>query len=188
MDNLLLLSKQFLKPVKIMLIVVDCIWVFYIAFLVMMRDSLRDLLEEGRYIGGLLIALIILNLLFFEARKPERFFKKWPPDVLKSINEECMTGYRCGNGILCENGCLLVVGLTIKAFLPQDINMINKMDMQGGLIFITDQWNKQHVVRVSNRTVQGKGTFREVGLETFWEKLNSVQEKVVAENIEIYKK
>lgn len=76
----------------------------------------------------------------------------------------------------------MIVGLTIKAFLPQNIKMINKMDMQGGLIFVIDQWNKQHAVRVSNRAVQGKGTFREVDVETFWEKLSSVQEKAATEN------
>ena len=143
---------------------------------------MNDLLEVGWSLGGLLIALLILNLLFFEAKKQERFFKKWPPDVLDSINAECLTGYRCGNGILCENGRLLIVGMSIKAFLPQNIKMINKMDMQGGLIFFTDQWNKNHVVRASNRTVQGKGNFREVDVETFWEKLSGVQEKAVTEN------
>ena len=112
MDNLLLLSKQFLRPIKTMLIVVDSLWVLYIAFLVMMRDNMNDLLEVGWSLGGLLIALLIFNLLFFEAKKPERFFKKWPSDALSSINEECMTGYRCGNGILCENGCLLSELLT----------------------------------------------------------------------------
>lgn len=133
---------------------------------------------------GLLIVLIIINLLFFEARKPEKLFEKWPPDALKSINEECMTGYRCGNGILCENGCLLIVGMNIKAFLPQNIKMIHKLDTQGGLIFVTDRWNErqQNVIRALSRTVQGKGTFKEVDIETFWEKLSNVYEKVGIEN------
>ena len=183
MDNLVLLSKQFLKPVKISLIVVDSIWVLYIAFLVMM-EGLDSLLSEGLFLIGLLVVLLIINLFLFEAKKPEKFFEKWPPDALKSINEECMTGYRCGNGILCENGCLLIVGMKIKAFLPQNIKMIHKLDTQGGLIFVTDRWNEQqqNVVRASSRAVQGKGTFREVNIETFWEILSSVHERAGVEN------
>ena len=181
MDNLVLLSKQFLKPVKISLIVVDSLWVFFIAFLVI-PEGLDYLLSEGWFLVGLLIVLLILNLLFFEANRPERFFKGWPSEVLESVNEECMTGYRCGNGILCESGCLLIVGMTIRAFLPQNIEMIHKLDTQGGLIFVTSPWNErqQNVIRALGRTVQGKGTFREVNIETFWEKLDSLYNKARA--------
>ena len=178
MDNLVLLSKQFLKPVKITLIVVDILWAFYIAFLVM-AEGLDNLLSEGWFLIGLLIVLIIINLLFFEAKKPERFFEKWPLDALKSINEECMTGYRCGNGILCENGSILFVGMTIAAILPQNINMISK---NGKMISVIDRWNRGYVVNAANRAVKGKGTFREVDVETFWEKLSSVYERTRAEN------
>ena len=181
MDNLLLLSKQFLKPVKVILIVTDSLWVLYIAFLVMTTDR-NDLSEVGWLLGGFILVLLVLNLLFFEAKKPEKVFKKWPPDALKSINEECMTGYRCGNGILCKSGCLLIVGMTIKAFLPQNIKMIDKTGMQGGLIFVVDRWDHRHVVRASNRAVKGKCTFQEVDVETFWEKLNSVRENIGTEN------
>lgn len=46
MDNLVMLSKQFLKPVKITLIVVDSLWVLYIAFLVL-AEGLDLFLNEG---------------------------------------------------------------------------------------------------------------------------------------------
>lgn len=182
MDNLVLLSKQFLKPVKIVLVVVDSLWVLLLADFAL-TINLEDLLDECWFLVGLLIVLLILNLLFFEANKPEKIFAKWPSDALKSINEECMTGYRCGNGILCESGCLLIVGMKIKAFLPQNIKMIHKQDIQGGLIFVIDRWDdrQQHVVKASNRAVQGKGTFQEVNFETFWEKLSSVYERTRAE-------
>lgn len=178
-----MLSKQFLKPVKISLIVVDSLWALYIAFIVL-AEGLDSFLSEGLFLIGPLIVLLIINFLFFEARKPEKFFEKWPPDALKSINGECMTGYRCGNGILCESGCLLIVGMTIKAFLPQNIKMIHKLDTQGGLIFVTDRWNErqQNVVRASGRAVKGKRTFREVNIETFWEILKSVHERAGVEN------
>lgn len=181
MDNLVLLSKQFLKPVKAALIVADSMWVLVIAFTVLTGDH-NDLFEMGLLFGGPIIVLLVLNLLFLEAVKPERFLGKWPPDTLISINEECMTGYRCGNGILCENGCLLIVGMTIKAFLPQYITMIHKQDIQGGLIFVTDKWGHQHAVRASSRAVKGKVTFREVDVDTFWEKLSSAKEKAGTEN------
>ena len=180
MENLLLLSKQFLKPVKVALIVADSLWVLVIAFTVLAGEH-NDLFEAGLLFGCPIIVLLVLNLLLLEAMKPERFLRKWPPDALASINEECMTGYRCGNGILCENKCLLIVGMTIKAFLPQNITMIHKQGIQGGLIFVTDRWEHQHAVRAAGRAVKGKGTFREVDVETFWEKLSSAKEKADAE-------
>ena len=171
MDNLLLLKKQFLKPVKITLIIVDILWALYIAFF-----AVTGVFEESEAVfplGGLLIVLILLNMLLLEARKPEPYLKNLPPDVLNVINEECMTGFRCGNGILCESGCLLIVGMIVRVFLPENIKTITSMGTQGGLIFVHDLSGKQYTVGAKKRTVYGKGTFREVDFETFLRILKS---------------
>lgn len=126
MDNLVLLKKQFRRPVKIMLVIVDIMWASYIAFFAVTGD-----LKELFPMGGLLIVLILLNVSLLEARRPEPYLKVLSSDVLKTVNEECMTGFRCGNGILCESGCLLIVGMTVKVFLPRNVKMIDSVGMQG---------------------------------------------------------
>ena len=170
MDNLLLLKKQFLRPVKIILIIVDILWALYITFFALIGE-----LKELFPMGGLLIVLILLNVGLLEASRSEPYFKSLPPDVLKSIDEECMTGFRCGNGILCESGCLLIVGMIVRVFLPQNIQTITSVGTQGGLIFVHDLSDKQYTVGAKKRAVYGKGTFREVDFETFKEKLSSFQ-------------
>lgn len=173
MDNLVLLKKQFLKPVKITLIIVDFLWALYFAFLLV--SGIFEEPEALFPLGGPLIVLILLNVLLLEARKPEPYLKSLPPDVVKTINEECMTGLRCGNGILCESDCLLIVGVIVRAFFPQNIKTITSLGMQGGLISVVDLSGKQYTVGAKKRTVYGKGTFQEVDFETFLEKLCNVQ-------------
>ena len=75
MENLLLLSKQFLKPVKAALIVADSMWVLVIAFTVLAGEH-NDLFEAGLLFGCPIIVLLVLNLLLLEAMKPERFLRK----------------------------------------------------------------------------------------------------------------
>lgn len=182
MDNLLLLSKQALKPFKITLAIADILCIVFFA-LIMIVGGWELFYEGGLYTVGMFIVCLFFNFLLLEASNPKAFLKKWPSDLLYSINEECMTGYRCGNGILCENGCLLILGMKIMAVFPQNINMMDKEDKQ---IFVFDRWGGRHVVNAANRVVRGKGTFQEVDVKTFWEMLSSLKQGAEDENKESF--
>lgn len=170
MDNLMLLQRQFLKPVKIMLVIVEFMWAVLLAFVWAAGE-----LEEVLYPLGLpLIGLLLINLSVLEARKPSASLKALTPDVLESINGQCLTGLRLGNGILCDNDCLVFVGMTVTAVRLQDVGRLaltttarGRIDVYG----VVGAGNAHRMINGASRRVMGVGTFREADRDTFWKAL-----------------
>lgn len=190
MDNLMLLQKQKLKPVKIMLLLVDCLWALWSLFL------WRELGQEMFFLfGGILILLLILNLMVLEARKPSVSLKRLPPDVLRTVNAQCLTGLRFGNGILCDNDCLVIVGnMMVTAVMLKDITSMELRTSGKGVIFLAgtdapysggvdphtplgiqglvlNNNRNRGIINGAERSVKGMGTFREADRDTFWRAL-----------------
>lgn len=176
MDNMMLLQKQFLKPIKIGLAVTDILWLFLIIILALAGETELILYE----FGWILIVLFALHLMLLEARKPSTSLKKLPPDVLKAIDEQCMTGIRLGNGILCNNDCLVFVGVTVTAVRLQDVTMLKLRTTTKGQITVYGVMSNNRdwrVINGANRMVQGKGTFREADRDSFWRELCNAWKK-----------
>lgn len=190
MDNLMLLQKQFRGPVLIVLVIVDVIWVPMVVEVVKMG------VEGIELFGGILIVLLGLNLFALNTRKQSDSLKLLPPDVLKEVNEQCMTGLRFGNGILCENDCLVFVNMEVTVIMLKDVTGLRLHGTRKGLIFVDVPWKKngitnggmfnQDTINGAHRSVKGKGTFREADKAVFWRELCSAWKKYTdAEPIEI---
>lgn len=189
-NNLMLLQKQHLKPVKIMLFFADGL--LALLFLFLWSDLGGELIAM---FGGLLVLLLILNLLILEAGKPSASLKRLPPDVLQTVNAHCLTGLRFGNGILCDNDCLVIIGnIMVTAVMLKDITRMELRTSGKGVILLegTDApysgnvdphtpWGLQGLMMSNNRNrgmingverrVKGTGTFREADRDTFWRAL-----------------
>lgn len=205
MENLMLLQKQYLKPIKIMLAVVDILWAFLIISMIMEGETAL-IWEE---FGWILIVMLVLHLMLLEARKPSASLKKLPPDVLKAINEQCLTGLRLGNGILCDNDCLVFVGVTVTAVSLQDVTRLElhttakgqiavygmRISNMGGYdpmvplamrFFLWKNNSDYQVINGAKRVVRGIGAFREADRDSFWKELCDAWKKYTdTEPIEI---
>lgn len=205
MENLMLLQKQYLKPIKVMLAVVDILWAFLIISMMMLEETVLILYE----FGWILIVLLVFHLMLLEARKPSASLKKLPPDVLKTINEQCLTGLRLGNGILCDNDCLVFVGVMVTAVRLQDVTRLELHTTTKGQITVYGMrisylggndpmvplalrfllWSNKSDYRVingANRVVKGIGAFREADRDSFWKELCDAWKKYTdTEPIEI---
>lgn len=196
MNNLMLLQKQHLKPVKILLVIVDCIWAFFLLFLLL--DLGGEMIFE---FGGLLIVLLILNLMMLEARKPSASLKRLPPDVLRTVNGQCLTGLRFGNGILCDNDCLVLIGnIMVTAVMLRDVTRLELRPGGKGVILVEGveasysgnndpnvplamkalamkNNSNRGMISGAERRVKGAGTFREADRDTFWRALCAAWQK-----------
>lgn len=182
MDNIMLLQKQRFKPSKIALIIADVCVVLLIALLAM--AGVTDVLVSTSGVLIVAVALIAANFFGIKAIRPDESLKNLPPDVLNSANRECMTGMRYSNGILCESGVLLIVGMrtnmdaNVRAVMCRDIKRLNR-DRMGHMerIIVTDMRGKIYQISNSSPAVSGNGTFREADIDTFWAELNAAKER-----------
>ncbi len=194
--NLMLLQKQHLKPLKILLLCTDCLWGLFLLFL--WPELGGELIPM---FGGLLVVLLFLNLLVLEARKPSASLKKLPPDVLRAVNAQCLTGLRFGNGILCDNDCLVLIGkAVVTAVMLKDVTRMELRTAGKGVIFLEGRQasdigslepftplalqglameNKSNkgVINGAENRVKGTGTFRQADRDTFWRALCSAWKK-----------
>lgn len=174
MKNLMLLQKQFLKPIKIMLAVTDILWAFLIFIMITAGETELILYE----FGWILIVILIFHLMLLEARKPSASLKKMPSDVLKAIDEQCLTGLRLGNGILCDNDCLVFVGVTVTAVRLQDVTRLELRTTTKGQITVCGSNIRDfRVINGASRGVRGAGTFREADRDSFWKELCNAWKK-----------
>ncbi len=192
MNNVLRLQKQYSKPMRIYMIVTDALMCFLLAVLAVMsivehmawRD-LQDVLAVF-LVCGLIIAAVNVLVLAGSSRL-HASLSGLPLDQQAAIDRQCMTGLRFGNGILCENGCLLVLGRTAKAVLPENIRVINRQKLGlGESITVTDHLGGLHRIAGPVKAVKGDGTFREADMETFYQELNRAAsgEYVTSEDME----
>lgn len=189
-NNLMLLQKQHLKPLKIMTFFTDGLWALLVLFLWFNLEG-----ELIFMFSWLLVVLLIINLVVLEAVKPSASLKRLPPDVLRTVNVQCLTGLRFGNGILCDNDCLVVIGrVMVTVVMLKDITRMELRTVGKGVIFLegTDApynvnvdphtpWGLQGLIMSNNRNrgmingaerrVKGTGTFREADRDTFWRAL-----------------
>ena len=190
MNNLMLLQRQHLKPIKIVLVIADCMWALFLLFLLLELGG-----EFVLEFGGLLIILIILNLILLEARKPSASLKRLPPDVLSYVNAHCLTGLRFGNGILCDNDCLVLIGnIMVTAVMLRDVTRLELRPGGKGVILLEGKenpgsWNNdpniplamkalamnnnsnRGMINGAERRVKGARTFREADRDVFWRAL-----------------
>ena len=189
-NNLMLLQKQSLKLLKIMMIVMDCLWVFL--FLILLGAGEPELFWG---FGGLLIVVVLLHFMLWEARKPSASLKRLPPEVLSYVNAHCLTGLRFGNGVLCDNDCLVLIGnVVVTAVMLRDVTRMELRRTGRGMIYLEGEespgawisdprmplmmqgllWqnnSNRGVINGAERRVKGAGTFREVDRDTFWRAL-----------------
>lgn len=195
-NNLMLLQKQNVKPLKIMTFFADGLWALLVLFLLLNLEG-----ELIFMFIGLLAVLLIINLMVWEAGKPSASLKRLPPDVLRTVNAQCLTGLRFGNGILCDNDCLVIIGnIMVTAVMLKDITRMELRTVGKGVILLegTDApysgnvdphtpWGLQGFMMSNNRNrgmisgaerrVKGAGTFREADRDTFWRALCGVWKK-----------
>lgn len=174
MDNIIKLQTQYVRFIRIALIFAD-ILVVLLAFLLASMNALKEM----SILGGVFIVLLGFHLLLLKARTTDASLKSLPPAVLNAINEECMTGFRCGDAILCESGCLLIVNVNVRAFPLRNIKRLSIQRIgRGRFIYITNM--QEQTCRINfpgSGTTLGNGTFRELEVEFFWKKLNDMWEK-----------
>lgn len=195
-NNLMLLQRQHLKPVKIALLFADCLWGLLVLFL--WREMAGELIPM---FGGLFVLLLILNLVALEARKPSDSLKRLPPDVLRTVNAQCLTGLRFGNGILCDNDCLVLIGnVVVTVVMLKDVTRMELRTVGKGAVFLEGKQepfsgsldphtpiglqglamknkSNQGVVNGAENRVKGTGTFRQADRDTFWRALCNAWKK-----------
>lgn len=180
MDNIKILQSQRVKIVKNAIIVADVSVILLIALLAMAGGADVITSTPGAWI--LIVAVIMVNFLMIKAGVPDETLKNLPPDALVSADRECMKGIRFSNGILCESGVLLIVGMgmdmNVKAVLCRDIMRLSR-DIMGGMdrIIVTDTKGKLYQIGKSNQSVRGNGTFWEMDADAFWAELNGAKER-----------
>ena len=179
----MLLQRQFHKPIKVILAVVDILWAFLI--ILMIAEGETELIL-GEF-GWILIVILVFHLMLLEARKPSASLKQMSPDVLKAINEQCLTGLRLGNGILCDNDCLVFLGVTVTAVRLQDVEKLVLRTTAKGQITVYGSDNSDYrVINGGKSMVKGIGAFREADRDSFWKELCDAWKKYTdTEPIEI---
>lgn len=194
-NNLMLLQKQQMKPLKIMLLAADCL----LALLVLILWT--ELGEELVVMfGGLLLLLLYINLMAFKAGKHSIPLKMFPPEVLGAVNEKCLTGLRFGNGILCDNDCLVIIGnMAVTIVMLKEVARMELRTFRKGQIFLASRnapcgagsdsdflltraafasmYSDLGIINGAERRVKGAGTFREADRDVFWKALCTAWKK-----------
>ena len=195
-NNLMLLQRQHLKPLKIVLLSAECLWGLLVLFL--WREMAGELIPM---FGGVLVLMLILNLVVLEARKPSASLKSLPSDVLRAVNAQCLTGLRFGNGILCDNDCLVLIGnVVVTVVMLKDVTRMELRNIGKGAIFLEGKQtpfsgsldpytpiglqglamrnkSNQGVINGAENRVKGTGTFRQADRDTFWRALCAAWKK-----------
>lgn len=172
MKNIVKLQRQYAFPLKIFMAVEDVCLLFLAALLSYWK--VWSELNSMRNGAVLFLALVVgLHIMLLLTRVLPAAVRELPQSVLAAVDEECMTGLQCGNGILCESGYLLIVGVRIKVLLPKDLGQAQLDDIgRGRMITI---WNGQgrppYRIMCPASTAKGNGTFRQVDLDTFFKAL-----------------
>lgn len=174
MDNVGKLQRQALKQAVVCLIIMD-VYVGLLAFGVlgdilpiMMRDDITSLI--------LIMAIISNFVIVWHMLMQHPSVKNLPPEIREAINEQCMTGMICGNGILCEDGYLLVVDRELQVFGPEELAGIEERKMRFGkkALWVMTRRQTWHVILSSGYRLRGNGTFRTVDVDTFRRELERI--------------
>lgn len=184
MDNIKKLQRQAQKPYVVALIVMDAA-VGLLAAMFIAFDIWEELLRNMRDDSGLynydlmfLTMVIVCNLIIVRSllfRHPS--VKNLSPEIRAAINEQCMTGMICGNGILCEDGYLLVSDKALKVVLPEEFAEIDEMKALFGeakTLWVITHRRQRYMIYSLGRRLRGNGTFRPVDIDTFRQELDSV--------------
>lgn len=184
MNNLMTLQKQYLKGYRIAIAVGDVSIVLLFAMLAVFSVDVSDDWHNMAFLIFVPVFLVSISFVLLRAGKPDQSLKNLPQDALEAANRECMTGMRCGNGILCESGCLLLVGdetntiVKVRAVLCRDIERLSREQfLRMDRIAVVDVRGKVYSVVSGNRKVPGNGTFQEVEMDVFWARLNGAKER-----------
>ncbi len=174
MGNIIKLQWQYVKFIRIAMILADIL----IVFLTLLLAALGEL-KLMSIMGGIIVLVLCLHLFLLKARTVDVSLKNLPPDVLESVNEECMTGFRCGDAILCESGCLLIVDVNVTACLLRDIERLSLEEIgRGKCIYVTNMQGQTYRITFPGSGARlGNGTFRELDVKGFWKKLNNMRGK-----------
>lgn len=174
MDNVRKLQRQALKQTVVCLIIMD-VSVGLLVFGAwgdvlprMMRDDITSLILLMAIISNFAIVRHMLTL--------HPSVKNLPPEIREAINEQCMTGMICGNGILCEDDYLLVVDRELKVVGPEELAWIEVRKMPFGkkALWVMTRRQTWHVIMSSGYRLRGNGTFRPVDIDTFRRELERI--------------
>lgn len=193
MNNILKLQRQYAFPMKIFAALAD-VCLLFLAALLSYGKAWRSL-GSSRSILLLILAVLvgehILLFLTYVLPSPVRALPQW---VLNTIDEECMTGLQCGNGILCKSGYLLIVGVRIQVLLPEDLGQAQLSDIgRGRMITIPSGLARPYRILCPASTAKGNGTFRQVDIDAFFEALQEAHyrdfdSKCERENPNVFRK
>lgn len=171
MNNIVKLQRQYALPLKIFMALAD-VCILFLAVLLSYWRAWSAL--NGIKNGVLLLLAVIVGehiMLFLTYVLPAPV-RELPQSVLTAIDEECMTGLQCGNGILCKSGYLLIVGVRIKVLLPRDVGQAQLDDIgRGRMITIPNGQDRPYRIMCPASTAKGNGTFRQVDIDTFFKAL-----------------
>lgn len=174
MDNVGKLQRQALKRDVACLIIMD-VSAGLLAFDAwgdilprMMREDITSLI--------LMIAIVSNIAIVWHMLTQHPSVKNLPPEIREAINEQCMTGMICGNGILCEDDYLLVIDRELRVVGPEELAGIEERKMPFGekALWVMTRQQKWHVIMSSGYRLRGNGTFRPVDIDTFRRELERI--------------
>lgn len=184
MDHIRKLQRQARKRDIVCLIVMDgavgLLAAMFIAF-----DTWEELLRRMKNDSGLkgstlmlLTAVIVCNFVILRHLLTQHpSVKNLPPEIRAAINEQCMTGMCYGNGILCEDGYLLVTERELKVAGPGELDWIDERKALFGSAKSLWVMTRQHqwlVISSAWSRLRGNGTFRYVDYDTFRRELDRI--------------
>lgn len=180
MDNIRKLQGQFRKPNVVCLIVMDAAMALLVAMFLVF-DARGELLgrmrEDSELFGStlLLVTVVVVgNAAILRGLRSHPSVTNLPPEVRAAINEQCMTGMTCGNGILCEDGYLLVTDRELKVVGQGAITQIGekKALFRGKYLYVVTRQGEFFLISPKGRRLRGNGTFRPVDVDTFRQELD----------------
>lgn len=184
MDNIKKLQRQAQKIYVVALIVMDAavglLAAMFIAFDTW-EELLRDMRNDSRLTGSTLILAVMVIVCNFgivwRLLVWHPSVKNLSPEIRAAINEQCMTGMICGNGILCEDGYLLVSDKALKVVLPEEFAKTEEMKAVFGeakTVWVITHRHQQYMIYSLGRKLRGNGTFRPVDIDTFRQEIDRI--------------
>lgn len=185
MENIRKLRRQTRTPFLVCMIVMDVSMALLVVLLFAFSswDEIvyriqTDIMEVGGILFVLPTAVAVCNIdIVRRILSWHPSLKNLPPEIRAAVNEQCMTGMICGNGILCEDGYLLVADRELKVAEPGELAWIDERKALFGRaksLWVMTHRHQWLVISSLGRRLRGNGTFRPVDIDTFRRALEKV--------------
>lgn len=182
MDNIRKLRRQTRTPFLVCMIVMDVSMALLVVLLFVFYswDEIVNQIQTDKELGGILLvlptAVVVCNIdIVRRILSWHPSVKNLPPEIRAAVNEQCMTGMICGNGILCEDGYLLVADRELKVAGPGELAWIDERKALFGKaksLWVMTHRHRWLVISSLGRKLRGNGTFQTVDIDTFRRELD----------------